>query len=58
MIGKMFCMSCQTFKPKEDMKLFNTGKRNSWRCPACIERRSTAKYKREEDNECHEEGIW
>jgi hypothetical protein len=49
MIGKMFCVSCQCFRDKEEMKLIDCGKRKGWRCPVCIQKRAVAKYKGKEN---------
>jgi hypothetical protein len=41
---KRFCTSCQTMRPTEYGKMVLTGKINRWKCTACIERISVAKY--------------
>jgi hypothetical protein len=42
--GKRFCTSCQTMRPAEYGKIINTGKITRWKCTACLERISKAKY--------------
>ena len=42
--GKRFCTSCQLMKPAEYGKMVLTGKINRWKCTACTERISVAKY--------------
>ena len=42
--GKRFCTSCQLMRPAEYGKMITSGKINRWKCTACIERISVAKY--------------
>lgn len=41
--GKRFCTSCQTMRPAEYGKML-IGKINRWKCIACLEKISKAKY--------------
>jgi hypothetical protein len=42
--GKRFCTSCQLMRPNEYGKMITSGKITRWKCTACIERISIAKY--------------
>jgi hypothetical protein len=41
---KRFCTSCQTMRPAEYGKMITSGKITRWKCTACSERISNAKY--------------
>ena len=42
--GKRYCTSCQTMRPAEYGEMIRTGKINRWKCTACLNRTSKAKY--------------